>query len=396
MTCTVGPALFAALSPAARARLVEEVALTSLEGMFTVVPDPRARHGQRYTLSFLMTCLVAALVCDCNGLDAVGQWCRDHRPLLEEVFGPRQHLTPTGSLYRKLLPRLSAAHVEAVVRVWVQATMTAPADEPLVADGKAVRGAATPEAPAPHLLSVSTMHTQETLLQVRVDEKTNEIPVLQAVLPLLPVAGRVVMADALHTQVATAQRIVQAGGHYVLTVKKNQPTLYDALTLFFAQPTAPLAEARTVDYVRGRREERVLHTSTEMTVYLNDRWPSLAQVGQLTRTVSTTKKEQVTTEVVSLIASLAPAAAPPARLAALVRDYGGIANKRHYVRDVPFGEDRSRLRTGDAPQILACLRNLVLTLLHRAGHNAIAAARQHFAAHPPHALALLVSPPLIG
>jgi predicted transposase YbfD/YdcC len=367
------------------------VALTSLQGMFTAVPDLRSRHGRRYTLSFLLTCLVAALLCNCNGLDAVGQWCREHREVLEDVFGPLRHLTPTGALYRWLLPQLSAEAVEAVVGTWVQATLHAPADEPLVADGKAVRGAATADAAAPHLLSVSTMHTQETLLQVRVDEKTNEIPVLQAVLPLLPVAGRVVLGDALHTQVVTAQRIVHLGGAYVLTVKKNQPALYDALSLFFAQPTAPLAEARTVDYARGRREERVLRTSTEMTLYLNDRWPALAQVGQLTRTVRT--KESTTQEVVYLIASLAPTTAPPARLLALVRAYWSIENKRHYVRDVTFGEDRSRLRTGDAPQILAALRNLVITLLHRTGHTAIAAARRHFAAHPATAFALLVSSP---
>ncbi len=133
-----------------------------------------------------------------------------------------------------------------------------------------------------------------------------------------------------------------------------------------------------------------------MNLSVGDRWPSLAQVGQLTRTVSTKKKEQVSTEVVYLITSLPSAAAPPARLAALVRDYWGIENKRHYVRDVTFREDRSRLRTGSAPQILACLRNLVITLLHRAGHNAIAAARQHFAAHPAPALAFLVCPPLLG
>jgi predicted transposase YbfD/YdcC len=377
-----------------RAALLADVALTSLQGMWTAVPDPRSRHGRRYPLALLLTCLVAALVCDCNSLDAVGQWCREHRALLAEVFGPRRHLTPTGSLYRKLLPRLNAAAIEAVVGLWVQATLHAPADEPLVADGKTVRGAATAAA-APHLLSVSTMHTQETLLQVRVDEKTNEIPVLQAVLPLLPVAGRVVMAVALHTQVATAQQIVDRGGAYVLTVKKNQPDLYAALALFFAQPTAPLAEDRTVDYAHGRREERVLRTSTELNLYLGDRWPSVAQVGQLTRTVRITAKESTSQEVVYLLASVSAEAAPPARLLGLVRAYWGIENKRHYVRDVTFGEDRSRLRTGDAPQILACLRNLALTLLHRAGHTAIAAGRRHFAAQPAQALALLVSPPLL-
>lgn len=394
MECTAAPALFTSLSAQERAQLLEDLALTSLQGLFTTVPDPRSCHGRRYPLSFLLTCLVAALVCHCNSLDAVGQWCREHRRLLAEVCGPRRHLTPTGSLYRKLLPRLNVVAVEAVVGLWVQATLHAPADEPLVADGKAVRGAATPGQAAPHLLSVSTMDTQETLLQVRVDEKTNEIPVLPAVLGLLPVAGRVIMADALHTQVATARRIVALGGHYVLTVKKNQPALYDALVLFFTQPTAPLAQERTVDHARGRREERVLRTSTEMNTYLRTAWPAVAQVSQLTRTVSTAAK--TTVETVYLLTSLPPADAPPMRLLTLVRAYWSIENKRHWVRDVVFGEDRSHLRSGDAPQLLACLRNLVITLLHRAGHTAITAARRHYAAHPATALPLLLSPPLLS
>ena len=66
--------------------------------IFATVPDPRARRGQRYALPFLLTCLVAALLCNCTSLDASGEWCQHHRALLRRYFGPRRHLTPTGSL----------------------------------------------------------------------------------------------------------------------------------------------------------------------------------------------------------------------------------------------------------------------------------------------------------
>ncbi len=85
--------------------MLEDVALTALQGMLTAVPDPRSCQGRRSPLSFLLTCLVAALLGNCNGLDAVGQWCREHREVLEQVFGPQRHLTPTGALYRWLLPQ---------------------------------------------------------------------------------------------------------------------------------------------------------------------------------------------------------------------------------------------------------------------------------------------------
>ena len=119
--------------------------------------------------------------------------------LLREVFGARLFLTPSGSLYRKLLPRINVQAVEDVLGRWIQATLRAAADEPIALDGKTLRGARTGEQAAPHLLSFCTHDSQETLFQVRVSEKTNEIPVAKAVLPTLPVAGRVVTSDALHT-----------------------------------------------------------------------------------------------------------------------------------------------------------------------------------------------------
>src|SRR5881227_1593649 len=83
--------------------------LLSLYEAFAAVPDPRSRHGQRYDLPYLLTCLVAALLCNCNSLEAVGQWTRDQQALLARVCGRRRHCTPTGALYRRLLPRLSVA-----------------------------------------------------------------------------------------------------------------------------------------------------------------------------------------------------------------------------------------------------------------------------------------------
>ncbi|MCA1598162.1 MAG: transposase family protein [Chloroflexi bacterium] len=186
MQSTVVLALLDAHTVAAQEAASPEAALATLPAVFAAVPDPRSRHGQRYDLPFLLTCLVAALLCGCDSLDAVGQWTHDRRALLRRHCGPRRHLTPTGSLYRRLLPRLSAAHLEAALAAWVRQTRPVCDREPVAVDGTVVRGAVTitqgvPACPAPHLLSVSTHQTGETLLQVRVGDKTNEIPVAQEV-----------------------------------------------------------------------------------------------------------------------------------------------------------------------------------------------------------------------
>jgi predicted transposase YbfD/YdcC len=124
-----------------------------------------------------------------------------------------------------------------------------------------------------------------------------------------------------------------------------------------------------------------------MNTYLAPSWPFVSQVAQLTRRV--TKAGTTTAEVVYLITTLSPSQANPLRLLELNRGHWSIENCIHYVRDVSFGEDRSRLRTGHAPQILAALRNLTITLIHRSGSSHIRATRRHFASCPQQALALL-------
>lgn len=173
MYCIARRCVLPSYSEEQRGVLLAEAALHSIAEMFEAVPDPRKAHGLRYDLPFLLTCLVAGLLCNCNGTDAVAQWCHDHVALLRRLFGPRLFLTPSGSLSRWLLPQLDAQGIEQVLGAWIQATLVAPADEPLALDGKTLRGARSGEQTAPHLLAFCTHHSQETLWQVRVDEKTN-------------------------------------------------------------------------------------------------------------------------------------------------------------------------------------------------------------------------------
>ena len=283
------------------------------------------------------------------------------------------------------------AELEWGLAAWVRHTRPAAAEEALAFDGKTVRGAAVAQPDgtrqAPHLLSVSGHTSQETLLQVRVDDKTNEIPVAQALLPYLPLRGRLVTADALHTQTAFAQGVLDQGGDYLLCVKGNQPTLYADIALAFADPaTTTSRPTTTLDRRRGRTEVRSLRTTTDLNTYLTA-LPAIGQVAELTRTVTDHKGTHQ--EVAFLVTSRPPARARRRQLLAWSRGHWSVET-RHWLRDVTFGEDRSRLRGGHAPQIMAALRNLCLTLIRRTGTTEIAAKRRSFANHPAKALALLL------
>ena len=224
---------------------------------------------------------------------------------------------------------------------------------------------------------------------MRVGDKTNEIPVAQELLPPLSLRGRVVTADALHTQTALAQLLLDHGGTYLFTVKDNQPRLHAELAAYFADPQATGRTAHTVDRRRGRTETRTLSASTRLNAYVQAYFPfpQIAQVARLIRSVDTTG--QTTTETVYLLTALTPRQATPERLLTLSRGHGS-GESRHWIRDVTFGEGRSPLRTGAAPQIMAALRNLVVTLIRRTGTTAIAAFRQHLRSRPATALRLLV------
>lgn len=138
------------------------------------------------------------------------------------------------------------------------------------------RGAATDDQATPHLLAFCTHQTQEALLQVRISDKTNEIPVAQAVASRLRWRWRVLTAVALHTQTALIATIQVLGGDIVLTVKDNQPTLLVDLALFFTASPMPGRHAQTQDWQRGRYEVCNLTLSSDLSTYLatQSRWPS--------------------------------------------------------------------------------------------------------------------------
>jgi hypothetical protein len=123
---------------------------------------------------------------------------------------------------------------------------------------------------------------------------------------------------------------------------------------------ATFEEATTADKGHGRRERRTLRTTTALAGYLD--WPDAAQVGQVESEV--VRDGKVTREVRYFLTSAPRTLAPATQLLAWTRGHWSIENRTHYVRDVTFGEDASRVRTGSAPQVLAGLRNAAIALLH--------------------------------
>jgi predicted transposase YbfD/YdcC len=194
----------------------------------------------------------------------------------------------------------------------------------------------------------------------------------------------VVTADALQTHREAAEFLVAGKqAHYLFTVKANQPTLLDRCARL-AWHRVPVLD-RTRDRAHGRVELRTLKAVSVSGFGL----PHAAQVVRVTRKVRELGTRRWRTVVVYAIASLTHAQAGPARLADLIRGHWAIENGLHWVRDVTFAEDASQLRAGTGPQVMACLRNLVIGVLSRAGPVNLAAVLRHHARDPARSLATL-------
>jgi hypothetical protein len=175
-----------------------------------------------------------------------------------------------------------------------------------------------------------------------------------------------------------------------MIVKENQAGLRALLELLFAPSFVVAtreASVTTREVGHGRIERRRLTTSRALAG--RSEWPGLEQVFQLERQTLCKKTGEQWVEVVYGISSLPPQEAGPARLLRLVRGHWKIENRSHWVRDVTFDEDRSQVRCGSIPQVMAALRNTAIGLMRRAGQKNIAAAGRYYAARPHAALALL-------
>jgi len=358
------------------------------------IPDFRSPQGKRHPLGAILALACSAMLCGYRSYTAIAEWGRHYGAPLVQALGFTRR-APCAATLHTVLRRVDREVLEAKLGAWAEALLgeaPGPAEvkDAIAIDGKTLRGSQKQGAPGAHLLSALAHRVGLTLAQQAVDDKTNEIPVALDLLHHLVLEGRIVTMDALLTQRHLAQHIVAARGDYVMVVKENQPQLLDDIQTVFA--LAPMAGERrtaaaTVDLGHGRIEQRWLQTSNVLAGYSD--WPGLAQVFRLERQVILKKTGKVREEAVAGVTSLTPERADAARLLALVRGHWCIENRSHWVRDVTFDEDRSQVRCGNIPQVMAALRNTVVGLMRWAGHTNIAAACRRFAAQPQAALHLI-------
>jgi predicted transposase YbfD/YdcC len=366
----------------------------SLAQALSLIPDFRQAQGKRYDLLPVLLLACVAVLCGCRSESAIADWGKNYDSTWLTRLGFCSSRSPSQSTLHRIFKGINHLLLERALTAWAESVLSllhANASEQLEGigvDGKTMCGSSKQGNSDSHLLSCLSHRLGIVLSQVAVSDKTNEITKVDELLDGLVLTGKVVTGDAMITQRSIAKNINDRGGDYLLVVKDNQPQLLDDIKMSF-EPYWWLKDRITSGSLTDQHADRIhewdLKASTLLDGYSD--WPGLKQVLKLERVVSKKSDAEVRRETAYAITSLARERARPEQLIKLWREHWHIENRLHWVRDVTFDEDRSQVRAGHIPQVMAAFRNAAISVMRILGATNIAAACRRYAAQPALALA---------
>jgi predicted transposase YbfD/YdcC len=344
---------------------------SNLEVYFGDMPDPRVIGRCDYQLVEIIIIAICAVLSGAEGWEAIEEFGQSKEAWLRQ-FLELDNGIPSHDTFRRVFSLLDgAAFQERFIR-WVEGVFTVTRGQVVAIDGKTARGSQDQGAGknALHLVSAWASANGVLLGQRKVDDKSNEITAIPALLEQLYVADCIVTIDAMGCQTAIAQTIIERHADYVLALKGNQGHLYEDVQEWFAwAKQSNFAEmtystAQTVNNGHGRLEIRRCYALADPRAFEvirhHDGWAGLQSIVMVER--ERHDDGQVQHETAYFISSL-PADAK--LLLHAVRAHWSVENTFHWTLDVTFREDDARLRTGDSAENFAVLRHIAFNLLKR-------------------------------
>jgi predicted transposase YbfD/YdcC len=338
-----------------------------LTAVFDDLPDPRRdTRNKLHRLTAILVIATCAVIGGAESWEAIAEYGRTKADFFRR-FLPLDDGIPSPDTFERVFAKLGPGAFSQAFGRWMAAACEATGLIPIAVDGKSARRAKRNTATG-CLTLVSAWATENrlTLGQVAVPDGSNEVGAIPELLRALDLAGAIVTIDAAGCQVANAEIIRGRGGHYLLAVKDNQPTLRAAVERVVEAACeadfvgVAMDGDEAVDDAHGRHEERYVTVIAEPEGIPAD-WPDVAAVVQVNREREVGGERTVTTHYY-----LTSYAGTAADLGRWVRGHWGIENGLHWVLDVVFREDDSRVRAGHAGENLAMVRRVAVALLRRA------------------------------
>jgi predicted transposase YbfD/YdcC len=348
---------------------VEREPAASIRGHFAGLEDPRVDRTKRHKLLDIVVIAICAIICGADDWVAVELFGQAKLAWLEQ-FLELPNGIPSHDTFGRVFARLKPEQFERCFLQWIAAVSDLTAGQVVAIDGKAVRRSYDTGIGKGAITMVSAWAAANELVlgQVKVDDKSNEITAIPALLQVLEISDCIVTIDAMGCQTEVAETIVGQGADYVLALKENQPHLHEDVKLLFDDLESSRYKAYKFDYHytvgknHGRREKRTCWVISDPGVlrWLRgaSEWVKLSSVVKVQAKRSVGEQESV--EDRYYISSLAGGAE---RLLGATRTHWAIENSLHWVLDIAFREDESRVRKEHGPQNLAILRHIAVNLL---------------------------------
>jgi predicted transposase YbfD/YdcC len=332
---------------------------------FENLTDPRVERTRRHDLFELVVVALCGTIAGSDSWLDIERFGNERLDWLQ-TFLKLEEGIPSHDTFGRVFAMLNPAQLAACIQQWFD-DMGREMGQHIAIDGKTLRGSfdkAAGKNPL-HLVSAWASEARLTLGQVAVDSKSNEITAIPLLLELLDLKGATVTIDAMGCQKEIAAKIVDGKGDYLLALKENHPTLHEAAVQEFTaaldadMPPAEMRRHVTVETSRGRQERReYLALPAPKSLPGCADWVGLAT---LVMVVRITEKGGVEKGEVSYYLSSLPAKVK--NLAKLIRQHWSIESQLHWVLDVTFTEDKSRIRKQHAPQTSAMLRRVAVSIL---------------------------------
>lgn len=332
---------------------------------FSSIADTRQQAQVRHDLYEIIAMTIAAVIGNSDGWDEVEDFCRSKEAWLREHMKLElEHGIPSETTFARVWKQIDPEGFKKCFTQWTSQVHQKLTGEIISVDGKTICGSKSENHKPIHMISAWASEQEIVLGQMCVEEKTNEIPTVPLLLDLLDISGCIVTADAMSCQREITKKITDGEGDYVLSLKENQPTLYEYTETYFKdamehpQWYPEMTSCETMDKGHGRIEKRTYYLSSDLSGLANvSDWSGLTSIGMVYSRVTTGDVES--SEIRYAITSLNSVDT----FARAMRKHWSIENGLHYCLDVSFNEDHSRIRKDHAPDNLAVVRHFALSAL---------------------------------